>query len=233
MNNFYQLLQRIKNDPVLYLSKPSITCLHLFLMGYLSTRSEIVSDREGKELDGFQNWIQAREKTNLSLSWANIILRRHLVENCAFFEFFELFEQFLKEKDSREIPNENEDNSHLISQPSNRRPRTLYEFLEWIKHRPGMYLGYSSITRLEMILRGYDLARRELGIPLDEQEREFASFQSWIQNKYEIKSGQSWGKIILFFSIDEHEAFTKFFELFEEYLNCHKSDGDKFPALIQ
>ena len=234
MNNFYKLLQKIKDDPVLYLDRPSITRLHFFINGYLSTRYDMGLDREGTILRGFQDWIQTRAKTNLSISWDMIILGTCVSERSAFSRFFELFEQFLLEKDNLQVnPDENQANSHPISQPSNWRSLTLCEILEGVKRRPGMFLGTSSITRLEMYLRGYDLARREMDIPLDEQEREFAGFQSWIQNQYEIKSGQSWGKIILFYSVDEPEALTKFFELFEQYLNRDKNDSDKLSALVE
>ncbi|MEH2275431.1 MAG: hypothetical protein V7K40_11735 [Nostoc sp.] len=78
-------------------------------------------------------------------------------------------------------------------------------------------------TKLDMLLRGYSLARREVGVLPTEPEREFEGFQSWIEEKYGINSGQSWSKIILFYSVDEHEALQKFFQLFEEYLNKNKS----------
>ncbi|WP_298912162.1 hypothetical protein [uncultured Nostoc sp.] len=99
----------------------------------------------------------------------------------------------------------------------------MLPILSGIKKRPGMYLGSSSITRLDMLLRGYSLARREVGVPPTKPEREFEGFQSWIEEKYGINSGQSWSKIILFYSVDEYEALQKFFELFEEYLNKNKS----------
>jgi hypothetical protein len=85
----------------------------------------------------------------------------------------------------------------------------LYEFLSWIKKRPGMYLRTASITRLDMVLRGYALARREVGLTPTKEEREFEGFQSWVQEQYGIKSNQLWAKIILFFSIDEREALKR------------------------
>jgi len=74
-----------------------------------------------------------------------------------------------------------------------------------------------------MVLRGTNLARREVGVPPTEPESEFEGFQSWIEKKYKINSGQSWAKIILFYSMDEHEALERFFGLFEEYLNWKES----------
>ena len=86
-----------------------------------------------------------------------------------------------------------------------------------------MYLGTSSITRLDMLLRGCSLARREVDVEPTKAEGEFEGFQAWIQEKYEIKSNQSWAKIILFYSMDETEALERFFELYEEYFNRNKS----------
>jgi len=139
------------------------------------------------------------------------------------YRFFELFEEFIKLKDSsksqeaKEQYSATEDNSKFYN-------FDIYdEILKGIKKRPGMFLGNRSITKLDMFLRGYSLGRKEVGVPPTEPEREFEGFQSWVEEKYGINSGQSWSKIILFYSVDEHEALQKFFELFEEYLNRNKS----------
>jgi hypothetical protein len=95
----------------------------------------------------------------------------------------------------------------------------LYDLLERIKQRPGMYLGKSSITRLRMLLDGYGMARMELGLPRTEQEQEFNGFQEWIQKRFNITSSHGWDSIILFYSADERDALDKFFELFEKFRN--------------
>ena len=100
----------------------------------------------------------------------------------------------------------------------------LYNLLERIKQRPGMYLGHCSITRLNMLLVGYSQARMELGLPRTAQEQEFDQFQEWIQNKYNISESQGWDSIILLNSIDEKEAFYKFFQLFDEF--SHRNIND-------
>ncbi|MDZ8029974.1 hypothetical protein [Nostoc sp. DedSLP04] len=223
MNKLYTLLQKIKENPVIYIDKPSITCLDSFLTGYIDgliTLGFTTIDSCGME--GFQEWIQEIAKTNLTQSWAGIILSYSGSERAAFNRFFEEFEQFLKQKDDSKSQN-----SEGISRLSEdmRFPRfDIYkEILGAIKKRPGMYFGASPITELDMRLRGYSLARREVGVAPTEPESEFEGFQSWIEEKYRINSGQSWSKIILFYSVDEHEALQKFFELFEEYLNRNKS----------
>ena len=222
MRNLSRLLQEIKYNPVMYLDKPSIICLHSFLNGYLDGRVDLGLAREGSGMEGFQDWIQKRAKTNVSQSWAGIILFGSGTERIAFYRFFEEFDQFLKQKNSSKSK-ESEDILRL-RQDFNFRKFDIYnEILSGLKKRPGMYLGSSSIIKLDMVLRGYSLARKEVGVPPTEPEREFEGFQSWVQEKYGINSGQSWSKIILFYSVDEHEALEKFFELFEEYLNRNKN----------
>ncbi|MEH2325380.1 MAG: hypothetical protein V7K32_17835 [Nostoc sp.] len=222
MNDLSTLLQKIKENPVMFIDKPSITCLHSFLNGYLSGLIRLGFTQKGSETDGFNEWMQERAKTNVSQSWAGIILFGSGSERSAFYRFFEEFDQFLKQKNSSKIQ-ESEDVLKLRQDLSFRQFDIYNEILKGIKKRPGMFLGTSSITKLDMLLRGYSLARREVGVPPTEPEREFECFQSWVQEKYGINSGQSWSKIILFYSVDEHEALQRFFELFEEYLNRNKS----------
>lgn len=84
-----------------------------------------------------------------------------------------------------------------------------------------MYLGKPAISNLRSCIAGYILARRELGIAQTEQEKGFTEFQSWVQEKFNISSSQSWDKIILFYSEDERKALDRFFELFNEYLELN------------
>lgn len=230
MNNLSRILQEIKQSPVMYLDKPSITRLHSFLIGYLDARTRLGLDQEGAGDEGFQKWVQERAKTNLSQSWAGIILSLCGSEESAFYRFFELFKEFLNQNNSSEIrKTENEEKFKDIKNDLRFRQFDIYnELLGSVKKRPGMYLGSGSITKLDMLLRGCSLARREVGVPPTKPEREFAGFQKWVEEKYGIKTGQSWSKIILFYSVDEREALKKFFELFEEYLNWNKSsEADK------
>ncbi|MHC5734701.1 hypothetical protein [Nostoc sp.] len=166
MNNLTRLLQNIKENPVIYIDKPSITCLHSFLTGYLSGLITLgFTDISSCGMEGFQEWIQERAKTNLSQSWAGIILSCSESERAAFNRFFEEFEQFLKQKDDSKIQ-KSEDILRLSEDMSFPQFDIYNEILSSIKKRPGMYLGANSpITILDMRLRGYSLARREVGVP--------------------------------------------------------------------
>jgi hypothetical protein len=118
----------------------------------------------------------------------------------------------------------------------------LYDLLQRIKERPGMYLGRCSITRLSMLLMGYGLARGELGLPVTEQEKEFGGFQDWIQERFKITSNHGWDSIILFFSADERAALDNFFNLFERFRNgesaslsqvCTENSSGSTPQFTQ
>jgi hypothetical protein len=189
MTNLCRLLQEIKANPIEYLDRPSITCLHMFLIGYLDKRIELGLEKYcDSEIFGFQEWVQEKAKTNVSQSWAGILLFECGSDRNAFYRFFEEFERFLKQKDSsKNLEETSTDENNIV-----RYQRDIYnEILGAIRKRPGMYLGRSSITRLEMVLRGCSFARREAGVPPTEPEKEFAGFESWIQEKYGIKTGQS------------------------------------------
>ncbi len=94
----------------------------------------------------------------------------------------------------------------------------FYELLQQIQKKPGLYIGSPSINGLYMFLTGYQFARRQLGIPLLPQEREFREFQPWLQKNFGITTSQSWSQLILFHVVDERDAFERFFELFQEFL---------------
>lgn len=102
----------------------------------------------------------------------------------------------------------------------------LYQVLQEIKARPGMFLGNCSITRLRAFLDGYRSARADLGLPLTEQEKTFDRFQSWIQTRFSITSTHGWDRIILFHSADEREALDHFFQLFEQFQQAEVSPID-------
>ena len=95
---------------------------------------------------------------------------------------------------------------------------TIFELLERIKEKPGMYLGYPSVQSLFMFLNGYDLAREELGIELTPEEENFyAKFQPWLQKKLGVRSVTSWAKLIMLSCHDEKTGFERFFELLSEF----------------
>jgi hypothetical protein len=102
----------------------------------------------------------------------------------------------------------------------------LYDLLGKIKKRSSLYLGKQSLSHLHVFLDGYTFARRQLGIPLTEEEKKFEDFQEWIEIRFNQADTQSWSRIILFYSEDESDALKRFFDLFEEFVSCEKLPKD-------
>lgn len=110
---------------------------------------------------------------------------------------------------------------------------TLFDLLEKIKTKPGLYLGTASITKLRMFILGYRFARSEVGITHTEAESDFyKNFQPWLQNRLSIRTVNAWDKIILLTCVDEKAAFGYFFQLLDEFLQRDKSQ-DIEPMLAE
>ncbi|SKB11614.1 conserved hypothetical protein [Planktothrix sp. PCC 11201] len=98
----------------------------------------------------------------------------------------------------------------------------LYDLLEKIQQKQGMYIGSPNINNLLMFLCGYQYACEAMELPESEQEMEFAEFQPWLQTKFGVNTSASWAKIILLYSSDETDAFKNFFDLLTEFRNLPK-----------
>ncbi|WP_069791051.1 hypothetical protein A5482_014895 (plasmid) [Cyanobacterium sp. IPPAS B-1200] len=94
----------------------------------------------------------------------------------------------------------------------------LYEILNKIKEAPGIYLGRPSVSDLFMFLMGYEFARSEMDVDLDEEEELFYdSFQPWLQQRLRVLSVSRWAKLIMLSCHDEKAGFDKFFFLLDEF----------------
>jgi hypothetical protein len=108
----------------------------------------------------------------------------------------------------------------------------VFELLEQIRQKPGLYIGTASITALRHFLVGYKFARQELGILPTEAELDFyQEFQPWLQVWLHLQIVNSWDKILLFKFGDEKIAFANFFSLLEEFRNRDRS-RDIDPILL-
>ena len=110
---------------------------------------------------------------------------------------------------------------------------SLFQLLDKIQVKPGMYIGGTSVTDLFMFLGGYKTARHELGIPLTEPEKRFyREFQPWLQRRFGITTSRSWAKILEFHCINQKEAFESFFKLLDEFCASEALDKDEQPLTM-
>jgi hypothetical protein len=108
----------------------------------------------------------------------------------------------------------------------------VFELLEKIRQTPGLYLGTASITVLRHFLVGYKFARQEMEVlPTDEELDFYQEFQPWLQIHLQVRTANSWDKIILLQSVDEKAAFEYFFRLLKEFRQRDRSQ-DIDPILV-
>ena len=84
----------------------------------------------------------------------------------------------------------------------------LQEVLKRIKEKPGMYIGRASVTDLFRFIVGYEFARGELDIDLNDWEADFHE---------NFHTSKSWASIIMLYCRDEKTGFERFFQVLEEF----------------
>ncbi len=99
MANLYETLDQIKAAPGMYLGRPSVSDLFMFLAGYEFARSKMGQDLdESEELfyENFQPWLQERFGVKSVVSWAKLIMLSCHDEKAGFDKFFGLLDEFVK-----------------------------------------------------------------------------------------------------------------------------------------
>ena len=100
MTNLYEILNRIKETPGMYLGRPSVSDLFMFLVGYEFARTEMGAELdENEELfyESFQPWLQQRLGVKSVTSWAKLIMLSCHDEKAGFDKFFSLLDEFKKQ----------------------------------------------------------------------------------------------------------------------------------------
>ncbi len=94
----------------------------------------------------------------------------------------------------------------------------IFELIEFIQKRPGMYIGNNTITSMETFLNGYIFASDINNLNLDIYPK-FWYFHEWVKEHYNwFESTAGWKNIILAESNnDEEKALNVFFELIAKF----------------
>ena len=98
MASLLDVLERIKQSPGMYLGRPSVSDLFIFLVGYEFARSQMGQELEESEeyfYDRFQPWLQEKLGVRSVTSWAKLIMLSCHDEKAGFEKFFQLLDEFL------------------------------------------------------------------------------------------------------------------------------------------
>lgn len=99
MSGLFEVLQKIEKSPGLYLGRPSVSDLFMFLVGYEFARSEMginLTDTEQQFYDNFQPWLQDKLGVTSVTSWAKLIMLSCHDEKAGFDLFFRLLYEFMQ-----------------------------------------------------------------------------------------------------------------------------------------
>jgi hypothetical protein len=97
-------------------------------------------------------------------------------------------------------------------------PISIYEWLDRIRKKPGLYLGESSITRLEAFLVGLRIGVEQATRQTLRDDHHFSGFREWVVQKLgHASSGAGWQDMILEKNASEKDALERFFTLLDEY----------------
>jgi ABC-type glycerol-3-phosphate transport system substrate-binding protein len=104
MNEFSELIEKIKANPNLYLGRRSLIALKAFLIGYSHARQELgieLTEAEN-EFEEFKKWVQGLGNLKSDKSWDKIILLYSSDDVKALEKFFRLYKNFclMKSKES-------------------------------------------------------------------------------------------------------------------------------------
>jgi hypothetical protein len=100
-----EILRQIEARPGMYLGKPTVENLFMFLVGYKLARRELGIDLTEQEEDfcgEFQPWLQQKYQVQTVASWAQMISSRSSDEHEALQMFFQLLQEFLGRDKSRQ-----------------------------------------------------------------------------------------------------------------------------------
>ena len=106
MSTLFDLLEKIKTQPGLYIGTASLTNLRMFILGYRLARSEVGITNTEAESDfhkNFQPWLQNRLSIRTVNAWDKLILLTCIDEKAAFDYFFQLLDEFLQRDKSQDI----------------------------------------------------------------------------------------------------------------------------------
>ena len=114
----FEILAKIKARPGLYIGRPSVSDLFMFLVGYKTARRELGIEPAAEEMRfyrEFHQFIEKKYNLHTSNAWAKIIMLYCLDENQGFERFFQLLEEFQQPQSQEVHPDGVKDKETVIS----------------------------------------------------------------------------------------------------------------------
>ncbi len=114
MSDLFEVLQKIEKSPGMYIGRPSVSDLFMFIVGYEFARSEMdikLTEAEAKFYEEFQPWLQEKLGVKSVTSWAKLIMLSCHDEKIGFESFYRLLAEF-RQSDELLVKGSNSDLVH-------------------------------------------------------------------------------------------------------------------------
>jgi hypothetical protein len=222
-----ELILEIAKSPTEYLTDKSLDALHAFLMG---VDAGLAAHGKGPLVSGVDQQF-LRDWFYRNLLVAEEHASRMNAFNCmspsAFCELMcdgeqDAFELYIKTRKEAFLaspnPKDKSDDGFRMSKKS------FFEFIEFVKKRPGMYVTNWDILAYDNMARGFVYAEEIiLGISSD-LKIELEAFKEWLDQRYPYGVGRPFSKVIKFTSTGQRHTDI---EYFEEHLDMFR--GNESP----
>ena len=102
--------------------------------------------------------------------------------------------------------------------------RSVYDLLDVIRKKPGIFLGERSLTALSHFIGGFEYALLTTENSFDREEPPLRGFHDWIAERLGFEESTLGWKDMLLASVgDETAAFERFFSELDAYRGSRKA----------
>jgi hypothetical protein len=182
-----------------------------FRGGYQSRTLMEVGDFDwGFDRWDFHRWLSDRFQVHGAspIADTSIVSSFFVSEERAFFEYFDLLDEFLLSRDA----------SPAQVSSSSYPSISFAELVREIRRRPAMYIGCPTFLGCCASLMGDTRAYSDLGLHPDRGRELFQEFQEWVElTKNRSAQFRHWYKIVEFWSIGDHAAYRLFWDWLDQF----------------
>ncbi|MFC5863823.1 hypothetical protein ACFPT7_16060 [Acidicapsa dinghuensis] len=208
MNDLFKI---IRQEPQSLLPEISLRAWMHFYGGYRHRRLEDQgSFAPAFDRMDFHRWLCDRFQILYAspIADVSIVSSFFLSEETAFYKYFDLLEEYLRSQEAKSpdvyvFSGEKEGFAGLV---------------RGARKCPAMYIGSQTFLGFCSMLMGDIFATVEMGSDFDAGQLLFIKFQKWVEaTKNHSEQFRHWFKIVNFWSIDDHSAYTLFCAWLDEF----------------
>lgn len=100
----------------------------------------------------------------------------------------------------------------------NREIKTIYDLLDLVRVRPGMWIGEMSVTRLQVFLSGFSAGIDAARASLENESPPFRGLHQWVADRLGRRmNGHGWASMLVEACGSEEAAFERFWTELDAY----------------